>query len=301
MPLPLPAATTTHTARGILLMLVAVLFFTTMDAVAKGLVGGYPVFQVIFFRFAGQIVLVLLILRGAAVPALRTRYGGLHLARAALQFGTVTLFFASLTYIGLAEAQALNDINPVLITLGAALFLGERLGRDRLFGVLLAMIGAMIVIRPGSGVLTLPALLPIGAAICYAGSALITRRVGPFETPWTAMLYTAGFGVLVSGATLPLVWVDIPPADLWRFAALGVLGTVAQLCIIRSFSLAEAAAVAPFSYAGILFAIGWGIVLYGDYPDPATILGALVIVSAGLYVWHRETRSARTTAANEAG
>ena len=202
MPLTLRAAASPHTARGILLMLVAVLFFTTMDAVAKGLVGGYPVFQVIFFRFAGQILLVLLILRGATGPALRTRFGGLHLARAVLQFGTVTLFFASLTYIGLAEAQALTDINPVLITLGAALFLGERLGRDRLFGVLLAMIGAMIVIRPGAGVLTLPALLPIGAAICYAGSALITRRVGPFETPWTAMLYTAGFGVLASGVSV---------------------------------------------------------------------------------------------------
>ena len=258
-------------------------------------------FQVVFFRFAGQIVLVLLILRGATGPALRTRFAGLHLARAVLQFATVALFFASLTYIGLAEAQALTDINPVLITLGAALFLGERLGRDRLFGVVLAMIGAMIVIRPGSGVLTLPALLPIAAAVCYAGSALITRRVGPFETPWTSMLYTAGFGTLASGVTLPVLWVDIDPADLWRFAALGVLGTVAQLCIIRSFSLAEAAAVAPFAYAGILFAIGWGIVLYGDYPDPATILGALVIVSAGLYVWRQETRAARTGAANEAG
>jgi drug/metabolite transporter (DMT)-like permease len=115
------------------------------------------------------------------------------------------------------------------------------------------------------------------------------------------MLYTAGFGVLASGVTLPVLWVDIPTADLWQFAALGVLGTVAQLCIIRSFSIAEAAAVAPFAYAGILFAIGWGIVLYGDYPDPATILGALVIVFAGLYVWHRETRAARTGAANEAG
>lgn len=301
MPLPLPAAAATHTARGILLMVVAVLFFTTMDAVAKGLVGGYPLLQVIFFRFAGQIVLVLLILRGATGPALRTRFAGLHLARAVLQFATVTLFFASLTYIGLAEAQALADINPVLITLGAALFLGERLGRDRLFGVVLAMIGAMIVIRPGSGVLTLPALLPVAAAVCYAGSALITRRVGPFETPWTAMIYTAAFGTLASGVILPVLWVDIDPADLWRFAALGVLGTVAQLCIIRSFSLAEAAAVAPFAYAGILFAIGWGIVLYGDYPDPATLLGALVIVSAGLYVWRQETRAPRTAAPDEAG
>ena len=115
------------------------------------------------------------------------------------------------------------------------------------------------------------------------------------------MLYTAGFGVLASGVTLPALWVDIAVPDLWRFAVLGLLGAVAQLCIIRSFSLAEAAVVAPFAYAGLLFAVGWGIVLYGDYPDTGTILGALVIVSAGLYVWHRETRAAQDNAANGAG
>ena len=290
MTLPLPAVAVNQTARGIGLMLLAVLFFTTMDAVAKGLVGGYPVMQVIFFRFAGQLLLVVLILRARLGPVLRTRYPGLHLLRAALQFVTIALFFASLNHIGLAEAQALTDMNPVLITLGAALFLGEWLTRDRLLGVALAMAGAMIIIRPGFGVFTPAALLPLAAAVTYAGSALITRHVGPHETPWTAMIYTALFGTLAGGASLPLLWVPIAPPDLWRFAALGALGMVAQLCIIRSFSIAEASVVAPFAYAGLLCAIGWGIVLYGDYPDAATVFGALVIVSAGLYVWRRETQ-----------
>jgi drug/metabolite transporter (DMT)-like permease len=76
------------------------------------------------------------------------------------------------------------------------------------------------------------------------------------------------------------------------FVLTGILGTGAQLCIIRSFSVAEASVVAPFAYAGILFAIFWGIVLFAEYPDLPTLLGALVIVLAGLYVWHRETRAA---------
>jgi drug/metabolite transporter (DMT)-like permease len=291
-----PAVAANQTARGILYMLIATLFFTAMDAAAKGLVGGYPLFQVIFFRFAGQFLLVLAILRAGTGPALRTRFPGLHLARALLQFATVALFFASLSHIGLAEAQALADINPVLITLGAALFLGERLGRERLLGVFLAMIGAMIILRPGSGLFAPAALLPIGAAVTYAGSALITRFVGRQESPWTSMIYTAVFGVLASGVVLPFLWVPIAPPDLWRFAILGLLGTIAQLFIIRSFSVAEAAAVAPFAYVGLIFATGWGIVLFGDYPDGMTILGALVIVSAGLYVWHRETGSARNEA-----
>jgi drug/metabolite transporter (DMT)-like permease len=281
------------TARGILFMMAAVFFFTTMDAVAKGLVGGYPLMQVIFFRFAGQMLIVAVVLRGRIAPELRTRFPVLHALRAILQFATVTLFFASLAHIGLAEAQALTDLNPVLITLGAALFLGERLTRDRVICVLVAMLGAMIVIRPGAGVFTPAALLPVAAAVTYAASALITRKVGPHESPWTAMIYTAGFGVLASALTLPAAWQPIAAPDLWRFAALGCLGSAAQLCIIRSFSIAEASVVAPFAYLGLVFAVGWGIVLYDDWPDLATVAGALVIVSAGLYVWRRETQVTR--------
>jgi drug/metabolite transporter (DMT)-like permease len=81
--------------------------------------------------------------------------------------------------------------------------------------------------------------------------------------------------------------------DLPIFLLIGCLGTGAQLCLIRAFSLAEAGAVAPFAYVGILFATLWGVVLYGEWPDAATVLGALVIVAAGLYVWHRETRARR--------
>ncbi|PZQ99780.1 MAG: EamA/RhaT family transporter [Cereibacter sphaeroides] len=290
------AAMPNNNARGIVMMLACVLFFTTMDAIAKGLVGGYPTMQVVFFRFAGQILIVALILRGTLVSMLATQFPFLHFARAVLQFATVALFFASLNYIPLAEAQALTDISPVLITLGAALFLGESLTKDRIVGVLLAMVGAMIVIRPGYGIFSMAALLPIASAFTYAGSALITRRVGPYEHPWTAMLYTAGFGMLASGVTLPFEWVPIATGDIWRFTGLGVCGAFAQLCIIRSFSMAEASVVAPFAYAGIICAIGWGILLYGDYPDLATIFGALVIVSAGLYVWQRETQVARRAA-----
>ena len=139
-------------------------------------------------------------------------------------------------------------------------------------------------------------LLPLAAAVTYSGSALITRRVGPYESPWTAMVYTAAFGVVASAVTLPWTWQPIAAPDLWRFAALGALGTVAQLCIIRAFSLAEASAVAPFAYVGLICATGWGIVLYGEYPDPLTIIGALVIVVAGLYVWQRETAATRIAA-----
>jgi drug/metabolite transporter (DMT)-like permease len=290
MPLPTAAAT----RKGILLMLLAIVFFTTMDAAAKGLIARYPAPQVVWARFAGQALIVLVILRPRrAILALQSQHPWLHMVRSACQLGATTLFFSSLAYIGLAEATALTDTNPVLITLGAALFLGEKLGIRRILGVIAAMIGALIIIRPGLSVFTPAALLPLGAAICYTGNALLTRHLGPKEGAATALLHAALFGCALTTLALPFVWHPIATADIPLFLLLGVLGTGAQLCIIRSFSMAEASVVAPFAYLGIVFATLWGMVLYGEFPDRWTLIGALVIVMAGLYVWHRETRARR--------
>ncbi len=287
-------APTASVTRGVALMILAIILFTAMDAAAKGLIERYPAPQVIWARFAGQLLVVLLVLNLRVGPLLRTRYPGLHLARSAFQFGATAMFFLSLGHIGLAEATALTDINPVLITLGAALFLGERLGPRRIAGVVVALIGALIILRPGLGAFSVWALLPLGAAVCYTGNALLTRHLGPKEPAWTSLLLASIFGTVVAALALPFVWVPISASDLWRFALVGLLGTGAQLCIIRSFSMTEASVVAPFAYLGIVFATIWGAVLYDQWPDRWTVIGALVIVAAGLYVWHRETQTART-------
>lgn len=274
-------------------MILAILLFTAMDATAKGLIERYPAPQVVWARFAGQLLIVLILLNRNAPLMLRSSYPGLHMVRSACQLGATGLFFLSLGHIGLAEATVLTDINPVLITLGAALFLGERLGPRRIAGVVVALIGALIVLRPGLGVFSPWALLPLGAAVCYTGNALLTRYIGPKEPVWTSLLHASIFGTVVSALALPFVWVPITGPDLALFTLVGFLGTGAQLCIIRSFSMTEAAIVAPFAYLGIIFATFWGALLYDQWPDRWTLLGALVIVGAGLYVWHRETQAAR--------
>jgi drug/metabolite transporter (DMT)-like permease len=275
-------------------MILAILLFTAMDATAKGLIERYPAPQVVWARFAGQLLIVLILLNRRAPTLLRSRYPRLHMARSACQLGATGLFFLSLPHVGLAEATALTDINPVLITLGAALFLGEKLGPRRIAGVVVALIGALIILRPGLGVFSPWALLPLGAAVCYTGNALLTRYIGPKEPVWTSLLHASIFGTAVSALALPFVWVPVSGADLLLFTLVGFLGTGAQLCIIRSFSMTEAAVVAPFAYLGIIFATFWGALLYDQWPDGWTLLGALVIVGAGLYVWHRETQAARS-------
>lgn len=278
---------------GILYMLLAIFCFTLMDATVKSMIDRYPAPQLVWIRFLGQFLLVIALLRGRFLTHLRTRHLGVHIARSLTQIGATVLFFTSLAYIGLAEATALIDTNPVLITLGAALFLGERLGPRRVFGVLAALAGALIILRPGAAVFSPAAFLPLIGAVSYAANALVTRWIGPRESAWTSMVFTSVICTALASLALPFFWVPIASSDLPRFALVGVLGTIAQLCIIRSFTLAEASSVAPFAYAGIIFATVWGILFFGNYPDRWTIIGALVIVTAGLYVWHRETRTAR--------
>ena len=288
----MPVAVLTHAGgrRGILYLAAAIFAFTAMDAVAKHLVGIYPAVEVVWIRYIGQLAFVTVYLNRRLAGAIVTRLPGWHLARAMTQLGATALFFLSLTHLGLAEATALADINPVLITVGAAIFLGERLGRARIIGVGLAAIGALVVIRPGMGVFTIAAVLPILCAFCYASNMLLTRHVGQREPPWAAMVYTALFGTILTSAVLPFDFLPIAGADLPYVVLLALLGSVAQLLTIRAYSLTEAAALAPFGYLDMVFATLWSITLFNAWPDGPTLIGALVIAMAGLYVWRSEIK-----------
>lgn len=279
-------------SKGIALLATAIFCFTAMDALAKHLVAHYPAIEAVWARNVGQLAFVLLYLGPRLVAAVRTRFAFWHLVRSVTQLATTILFFVALHSIGLAEATALADINPVLITLGAGLFLGEKLGRARLIGVGVAMLGALIITRPGLGVFTPAALLPLACAFCFAANMLLTRLVGAQESPWASMFYASLFGSVITSAILPFQWKPIPLADVPLFAMVGALGAVAQLLMIRAYSLAEAAVLAPFGYLDMVFAIFWSIAVYAVWPDLFTLLGALVIALAGLYVWRQERAGA---------
>lgn len=285
--------TLSPTASGILLYIVAIFLMSVMDLTAKTLSTELPVLEVVWARYAGQTVVVTLIVMPRLRQVARTNYPGMQFLRSLFLLGATSMFFFGISRMGLAETTAIMDVNPVLITLGAALFLGEKLGPRRLIGIGAALVGAMIVIRPGSAVFSPWALLSLGAAICYSGFALITRHVGKGETVWTSLFYTALLGAAVLSVAVVPIWVMPSPRALILMAVIGLIAATGQFLMIRAFMLAEASAVAPFSYVGLLFATLWGALFFGTFPDGPTIAGAAIIVAAGTYVWHRETRDTR--------
>ena len=171
------------------------------------------------------------------------------------------------------------------------MILKEFLGVQRIIGVLLSLVGALIIIRPGADVFSPTMFLPLIAATCYAAYSIATRYVGRDEDIWTSLLYTGLVGGILTSLALPFFGKMPGGFDIVLMLAIAGIGTLGQLFVIRSFSKAEAGAVAPFGYAGLVYAAVISIAFYGDYPDPWTITGSLVIAAAGIYVWHRETKA----------
>ena len=272
----------------ILLMIGAVFCFASMDATAKYLMKEIGPAQTIWARYTVQAIIVTFFILPKINVYGRTKYPKLQFLRSVALMMATTLFFFGFSKLGLAEASAIFNISPVLITLGAFLFLREQIGPRRLIGILVSLLGALIIIRPGSGVFTIYALLPLSAAIFYSAYNLATRFVGTDESPWTSLFYSAIFGAICYSIYIVFHWNPMSNNAILLTVIIGLLGTAGHISLIRALTLGEASLVAPFIYSNLLFTTTWGFVLFGNLPDFWTIVGALIIVAAGIYVWARD-------------
>ena len=276
------------TSLPILLMIGAVFCFASMDATAKYLMKEIGPAQTIWARYTVQAVIVTVLILPKINVYGRTNYPKLQFLRSVALMMATTLFFFAFSKLGLAEASAIFNISPVLITLGAFLFLREQIGPRRLIGIIVSLLGALIIIRPGTGVFSIYALLPLGAAIFYSTYSLATRFVGTDESPWTSLFYSAIFGALCYSIYIAFYWNPMSNNAILLTIIIGLFGTAGHICLIRALTLGEASLVAPFIYTNLLFTTTWGFVLFGNLPDFWTIVGALIIVAAGIYVWARD-------------
>lgn len=282
------AAARSPEVTGILLCVVSIFLFSIMDVAAKYLTARHDPIQVVWARYASQCFWAFLILAPWAPKLMRTDRLGLQVLRSIFMFGATFTFFTAVSLMPLAEAIAIFEVAPLLITGLAFVVLKEPVGPRRVAGVAVGFVGAMIIIRPGAEVFTWASLLPIAAAFCYASYAVATRFLAHSESHWTSFLYTGLFGVLAASVFVPFGWTTPTPEDAVLMALFGILGGGGHLCLILALQRASASTVAPFSYVGLVFGTLWGFALFGELPDAWTVAGATVIVGAGLYVWRRE-------------
>ena len=279
--------TLTAAQKGAALMVAGVFCMALMDVMAKTLGHSIPVAQIVWLRFVSQALVVgagLLIARRALFTSAHTK---LHMLRGMATTFSSYMFFLGIIYLPLADATALIQLGPVMVTLGAVLVLVETIGRRRILGIAAAFLGAMLIIRPGSSVMSPASAFPLLGTIGFTVYALATRFVRS-DGPWIALFLQGVFGTIFSSVMVPFFWQPIPLAEIPIVAALIGFGILGHLLMVRAFAAAPAGDIAPYGYAGLLFAVIFGLVLFGETPDGFTLLGAVVIVTAGIYVWYRE-------------
>ncbi len=274
--------------RGVLWMLLTTFFFVSLDTTAKYLLQFYPVLEVVWARFFFNLIFVVILL----APRLRAHAASqrplLQFLRSGLLLTTTILFFSGIHLLPLADASAIMFTSPILVTVLSIPLLGEHVGPRRFAAVAVGFIGALIVVRPGTGMMGIGAVLLLGSAFCNALYQLTTRRLRGVDGPLTTLLYTALMGAVLLSFAMPSLWVTPEPWHWLLFMLLGALGGVGHFSLIKAFQSAPAAVVAPFAYTSLLWATASGFVIFGDLPDRWTIIGAAIIGGGALYIMHRE-------------
>jgi drug/metabolite transporter (DMT)-like permease len=277
---------------GILWMLATMFCFITLDAIMKHLMESYSLVQVTWGRFFFATIIAALACGPRIAQLAVTHHPKLQLSRSVLLMSTTAMFNAGIRTTPLATGTTIMFLSPILVTLLSIPLLGEKVGLRRWMGIILGFIGAMIVVRPwaedlggfGYGVLFL-----LAAALLNANYQIITRKVRQ-DDPLTSLLYTAAAGAVVTSLIVPWFW-SWPSLSGWLLLiASGVAGGAGHLSLIRAFRLAPASVVAPFSYSSLIWAVMFGLLIWGDFPDLWTWGGAALIIGSGLYIFHRERK-----------
>ena len=280
-------------AAGLIAVATAFIAATTLIAKALGTDQFGPVihpFQIVFGRFLFAFLafsIAVVILR----PTLQRPHLGLHLARTLGGWAGLTLMFASVAYIPLADATAISFINPVFGMIFAIPFLGERVGKWRWLAAGISLIGAMILLRPTPDSFQPAALLALAAAVILGAELNVIKKLTSRESPFSILFVNNAIGVGIAGVAVIWVWQAPMPTQWVLMATLGVAMAVAQTCFVNAMARADASFVAPFSYGTLIFAALYDVVFYDVIPDHVTLLGAASIILGALLLAWREGRT----------
>ena len=279
---------------GILMMLAAWLFFSVVDTGAKWLaVAGIPAFQLAFMRYAGHFVIsIAMIARGGlTADRFKTDHPTQLISRAVLLISATLSNFYALQFLPLTVASAIMFSSPVIVCFLSVSILREKVGPWRWGAILLGFIGVLIVVRPFGETFHPAMLLIIYNATALALYSLMTRKLSGVVAVETMQFYMGLVGTVL---LLPFaLWTWVPPDSFFGMVvlvSLGVLGWAGHQLLTNAHRFGTANQLMPFTYSFLIYVAIFGYLLFGTVPDAATVLGAAVIMGAGLIIWKREKK-----------
>jgi drug/metabolite transporter (DMT)-like permease len=280
-----------HT-RGIVYMLIAVAMLSVLDVLLKMLSARFPAMEVASLRGASSVPFVLITMQLQRRMAFAgTRRWPMHLLRAALGVVMMSSFVYALRFTSLSNAYTLFMVAPLLVTALAVPFLKERVTRDSWIAVSVGLLGAVCVLRPsGQGVTMIVAVAALGSALCYAVLYVIGRHMIRTESPESMLIWYLVFLALFAGVLAWPRWQPIVRSDWLPIAGLGLSGAIGQWFFTRALQFAPASVVVPFDYTALLWGALFDWAIWSVTEPAATLIGALLIVSSGIYIMWRTHR-----------
>jgi drug/metabolite transporter (DMT)-like permease len=269
-----------------LLFIAAIASLATMDMIVKLASADLSTPQIVWGRYLAQCVSIFVIVGPTGLlTCLRSKVPRLHLVRAIFLFIANFCFMAALRYLPLTEANVVGFASPLLLTALTFPVLGENVGSGGWIAVIGGFVGVLIVLQPGTSVFQWAALLPLTMALCSACYHVMTPIVGRFEDPAISIVFLSVIGSVCMSVVVPWFWREPDLLGWVMLCAIGVLGTLGHVLIVRAFAHAPASMLAPFFYVHLIWATVYGWFVFGDVPKLATIIGGALIIASGFYVY----------------
>jgi drug/metabolite transporter (DMT)-like permease len=238
--------------------------------------------------FFGTLMLIPIVLKLGLYRAMRTDRLPLHVFRGAIHAGGMFLWFIGLPLTTLASVTALGFTGPIFVTIGAALFLGEKVRMRRWMAVLIGFAGAMIIIRPGVGDIGYGAVCILISTPIFSASNIISKMLARTETANKIVIWQHVTIVMFAFPVALFFWETPAWSDLIWFVAAGLCGTMGHLCQQNGYQLADITLLQPIGFLSLLWNALLGYFLFFQPPDVWTFVGAAVIFASALYISHRE-------------
>lgn len=279
---------------GIWLMIATTVVFAAQDGLSRHLAGAHNVFMVVMLRYWFFAAFVIAIARrqsGSIAAAARTAQPGVQILRGLLLVTEICVMVLAFVLLGLVESHAIFTSYPLLVAALSGPILGEKVGWRRWSAIGVGFVGVLIILQPGVTVFSPAALVPLASAMLFAVYGLLTRYAARRDSAATSFFWTGTVGAL---ALTPLglwYWEPMAGSDWALMGLLMVSGATGHFLLIKCYEVAEASAVQPFAYLQLVFAAAIGLFVFGETLQANVILGATIVVAAGLFTLWRERQA----------
>jgi drug/metabolite transporter (DMT)-like permease len=276
---------------GIILMIATSLVFAGQDGLSRHLAGEYNVLMVVMIRYWFFAAFVIAIARrqsGSIRAAARTAQPGVQVLRGLMLATEICVMVLAFTIIGLVESHAVFACYPLLVAAFSGPILGEAVGWRRWAAIGVGFIGVLVILQPGVGVFQPASLIALTSATMFALYGLLTRYAARKDSAATSFFWTGTVGAVAMTAVGLWFWEPMTGRDWALMAALCVTGVTGHWLLIKCYEVAEASAVQPFAYFQLVFAVGVGVWIFGETLEAHVVIGAAIVVAAGIFTLWRE-------------